>query len=230
MQEFIFPVEIVNSRDWLGIIISALIPIGVMVITLLFSRREQTRALKQQADEFKQSLREQHENTRLSSMPVFDVVEVTGSLKELPYFSDAPRTGHFIEIRLRNTGNGTAMNPYTYSISEENLHTKHLVYKNEYAYYTCYEDAQSDRLVAAVQQEIKVTLTRKNIKDEIPVPEEVILPLRFSDLLGNEYEQKIAIQFCINMDNGSVSLFELKSHIPELLVPDEDEGNHGCKI
>lgn len=230
MEEFILPVEIVNSRDWLDIIISALIPIGVMVITLLFSRREQTRALKQQADEFKQSLREQHENTRLSAMPVFDVVEVTGSLKELPYFSDVPRTGHFIEIRLRNTGNGTAMNPYTYSISEENLHTKHLVYENEYAYYTCYEDAQSDRLVAAVQQEIKVTLTRKNFKDEIPVPEEVILPLRFSDLLGNEYEQKIAIQFCINMDNGSVSLFELKSHIPELLVPDEKKGNHGCKI
>lgn len=227
MKEFILPVEIVNSRDWLDIIISALIPIGVMVITLIFSRREQTRALKQQANEFKQSLREQLENTRLSAMPVFDVVEVTGSLKELPSLRSTPRKGHFIEIRLKNSGNGTAMNPYTYSIPEENLYTKHLVYKNEYAYYTCYEDAQSDRLVAAVQQEIKVTLTRKNIKDEIPVPEEVILPLRFSDLLGNKYEQKIAIQFCINMDNGSVSLFELKSHIPELLVQDEEEGNHG---
>lgn len=95
MEEFILPVEIVNSQDWLPIIISILIPILVMVITLLCSRGEQTRALKQQANEFKQTLSEQKENTRLSAMPVFDVVEITGSLKELLSLRNTPRKGHF---------------------------------------------------------------------------------------------------------------------------------------
>lgn len=223
MEEFILPVEIVNSQDWLPIIISILIPILVMVITLLCSRGEQTRALKQQANEFKQTLSEQKENTRLSAMPVFDVVEITGSLKELLSLRNTPRKGHFIEVRLKNSGNGTAMNPYTRWISEESSNINHPVYESEYASYTCYEDAQAECLVAAVQQEIKITLIRKSTKDETPALDEVVLPLCFCDLLGNEYEQKIAIQFCINMDNGSVSLFELKSHIPELLVPDEEE-------
>lgn len=223
MEEFILPVEIVNSRDWLDIIISALIPIGVMVITLIFSRREQTRALKQQANEFKQSLREQHENTRLSAMPVFDVVEVIGSLKELPSLRNTPRKGHFIEVRLKNSGNGTAMNPYTRWIFEGSSNINHPVYESEYASYTCYEDAQAECLVAAVLQEIKITLIRKSTKDETPALDEVVLPLCFCDLLGNEYAQKIVIRFCINMDNGSVSLFELKSHIPELLVPDKKD-------
>lgn len=224
MEEFILPVEIVNLQnclDLLAIIISVLIPIVVMVITLLCSHREQTRALEQQANEFKQSLREQQENTRLSAMPVFDVVEVTGSLKEFPSLRNTPRKGHFIEVRLKNSGNGTAMNPYTQWIPVENSYINHPIYENEYACYACYQDVTSDRLVAAVQQEIKITLIRKSTKNEIPALEEVILPLRFCDLLGNEYKQKIAVQFCINMDNGDVSLFALKSHIPELLVLDK---------
>src|SRR5699024_4463368 len=153
------------------------------------------------------------ENTRLSVMPVFDVVDVIGSLQELPSLCNTPRKGHFIEIRLKNSGNGTAMNPYTLWIPGENSNINHPVYKSEYACYACYKDAQSECLVAAVQQEIKITLIRKSTKDEMPALEKVILPLCFCDLLGNEYEQKIAVQFCINMDNGSISLLELKSHI-----------------
>ena len=223
MEAFILPVEIVNSRDWLAIIISALIPILVMAITLFFSHREQRRALKQQADTFEISLKEQKETTRLSIMPVFDVVKVTSRLELMPVLSAQPQTSFLIDISLKNAGNNTAINPYTKWTSVKNDCAWFPVYENEYAYYTCYKDAQCDRLVVAVQDEIEITLNRQCVKAETPASEEVLLPLRFCDLLGNEYEQRIVIRLFADVENGDMVLFELKSHIPELLIPDKED-------
>lgn len=50
---------VTNGRDWLALIVECAVPVVIMIITLIVSRIQQSRALKQQAKESKQQLEQQ---------------------------------------------------------------------------------------------------------------------------------------------------------------------------
>lgn len=229
MEEFILPVEIVNSQnclDLLAIIISVLIPILVMVITLFCSYLGQKRALKQQATEFNQSLREQKENTRLSIMPVFDVEAINGAIYSPPYLKTVQATNHLIEIRLKNVGNGSAISPCKDWIPANNNCMYGQIYESDSAYYRRYKSVEASTLIAQVDREITVILERvkKNVEDQ--AMDWLIFSIQFRDMLDNQYEQKIAINFCINGESGNVELLELQSNVPVLLKATDANERH----
>ena len=87
MESEIQQIFVTNGRDWLGLIVECAVPVIIMIITLIVSRIQQNRALRQQAKESKQQLEQQAKEhaqemlvqkdvLRLSIMPVFDVVSI----------------------------------------------------------------------------------------------------------------------------------------------------------
>ena len=206
MEEFILPVEIVNQRDCISIIISAVIPVLVMVITLAFSHKEQKNALAQQAKEYerqleqqeeehKREIRVQNESLRLSVMPVFDVISVSGRYETPQYMKTLAKKIHIFEIQLKNVGSGNAFRLETRISSHHGEAVLNLIDTSETAYYKCYKDFQFDNAIATIGKEISVLVIREKRGISIPIEDSLTFPFYFHDMIGNCYEQKIAIQF-----------------------------------
>lgn len=77
-----------NGCDWLALIVECAVPVVIVMITLIASRIQQSRALNQQAKESKQQLEQQAKEhaqemltpkdvLRLSILPVFNVVSLS---------------------------------------------------------------------------------------------------------------------------------------------------------
>ena len=102
MEGEIQQIFVTNGRDWLGLIVECAVPVIIMIITLIVSRIQQNRALRQQAKESKQQLEQQAKEhaqemlvqkdvLRLSIMPVFDVVSITGEYDSPEYLKNSPK-------------------------------------------------------------------------------------------------------------------------------------------
>ena len=111
---------VTNGRDWLALIVECAVPVVIMIITLIVSRIQQSRALKQQAKESKQQLEQQAKEhaqemlvqkdvLRLSIMPVFDVVSITGEYDSPEYLKTSAKKNHILKIVLKNVGSGNAL-------------------------------------------------------------------------------------------------------------------------
>ena len=223
MGDFIVKAEIVNSRDWIEIIISAAIPVVIMLVTLLVSRQQNKKALKQQENEHIDILNNQLQTARLSIMPIFDVTEISGKI-EKQYKGELARAIHIIEIKIKNVGNGVAMNTYLKWINSTCELEYYPVYEDENARYTCYKEFNYDNTIATVGKEINVFLIRKNKNDEKVLKNAMILPVCFCDILDNHYEQKIIINYSIsNEATGEIKAFEITPLTPNLLEKNEDE-------
>ena len=120
MEIEIQQIFVTNGRDWLGLIVECAVPVIIMIITLIVSRIQQNRALRQQAKESKQQLEQQAKEhaqemlvqkdvLRLSIMPVFDVVSITGEYDSPGYLKNSPKKNHILKIVLKNVGSGNAL-------------------------------------------------------------------------------------------------------------------------
>lgn len=67
----VIPIVILNQRDWVAIVFSAVIPVFVMLVTMIVTKIQQRVALKQQANEHKELVKAQNKVNRLTIMPVF---------------------------------------------------------------------------------------------------------------------------------------------------------------
>ena len=220
MGDFIVKAEIVNSRDWIEIIISAAIPVVIMFVTLLVSKQQNKKVLESEHIEI---LNNQLQTTRLSIMPIFDVTEISGK-KEKQYKGELARAIHIIEIKIKNVGNGVAMNTYLKWGTSTCELEYHPVYEDENARYTCYKEFSYDNTIATVGKEINVFLIRKNKNDKKVFKNAMILPVCFFDILYNHYEQKIIINYNItNEATGEIKAFEITPLTPNLLEKNEDE-------
>ena len=233
MEQFVLPVEIVNQRDWISIIISAVIPVFIMIITLAFSHKEQEKALAQQAKEYerqleqqenehKEELSAQNETLRLSVMPIFDVISVSARFETPQYMQASAKKIHVFEIRLKNVGSGNALRLETKISSHGGEAVLNLIDTSETAYYKCYKDFQFENAIATIGKEISVLIIREKRGISIPMEDLLTFPFYFYDMVGNCYEQKIAIQFFINESDGSVSVFNIIPAIPTLTNDSKD--------
>ena len=202
-----------RQLDWVNLITGALVPLLIMYLTLRSEKKRHSEALKQQSQEHQAEMIEQKNASRLSIMPVFDVVGISGKFYSLP-LKTMDKIDHLIEIRLKNVGNGAAVSPMENWVpSEDSLKQ---VYESETAYYKRWKDISNDALIVGMGKEISIILNREK-KTDNPVPVDwVVLPIQFKDLLENEYKQRIAIQIGYSSKDASVELLELKTNIPEI--------------
>lgn len=223
MSDFILKVEVINSRDWIAIIVSAVIPVLIMYITLWFSNRENKKLLKQQEQEHIDIMNQQTEATRLSVMPIFDIVEIIGR-KENLHKRESNEAKHIIEIRLKNVGNGIAMNTYLKWKSDIDTKEYYPVYKDENAIYTCYKAFSYDNTIATIGKEINVYLIRKGENQEDKSENSIVLPISYYDVLDNHYEQKITMSYYIfDQATGEVEAFDVTPLTPNLVEKSEEE-------
>lgn len=223
MSDFILKVELINSRDWIAIIVSAVIPVIIMGVTLWCSKRENKRLLKQQEQEHIDIMNQQTEATRLSVMPIFDIVAIIGR-KENLYKRESNEAKHIIEIRLKNVGNGIAMNTYLKWKSDIDTKEYYPVYKDENAIYTCYKTFSYDNTIATIGKEINVYLIRKGENQEDKSENSIVLPISYCDVLDNHYEQKITMSYYISdQATGEVEAFDVTPLIPSLVEKSEEE-------
>lgn len=222
-----FIIKLINSIEWLTIIASAIIPVLIMIITLRVSKCENKKQLHQQEQEHIDIMNNQIQTTRLSVMPIFDIATIVGKKENLyGTKTNELKQIHIIEIRLKNIGNGIAMN--THLKWQHNIDTMEYfpVYEDESALYTCYKEFSYDDTVAAIGKEVKAFLIRKGKANENMSENSIILPIAFCDILENHYEQKIIIKYDIsNKETGEVKTYAVIPLVPSL-ADEEDENEN----
>lgn len=236
MQCGAIPVFIQNPKDWFEIFISAAIPVLIMFITLIATKRDQKKALTQQANEHEEILKTQKDVNRLSIIPVFDVVSIAGKVESFKPFSTV-KLSHIFEIRLKNVGNGAAMCTYTKWVNGSNELEHHPVYEDDYASYTCYKEFQYDNTIATIDKEINVMLVRKpkGKDDKTFFDNSLILPVSYFDLIGNHYIQNIVIHFhIIDRETGEIEPFDIMPLPPDLIEDktvdnEQTDGEEKCQ-
>ena len=222
---------VTNGRDWLGLIVECAVPVIIMIITLIVSRIQQNRALRQQAKESKQQLEQQAKEhaqemlvqkdvLRLSIMPVFDVVSITGEYDSPEYLKNSPKKNHILKIVLKNVGSGNALGLVTLLSPCNDDIVFGFVDRSDTAIYRCYKDFEYDNAIATIGKEVSVYIIRDKRGVSIPTEDIFVLPLRFMDMIGTCYEQRIAVQILINEKDGSVEPCTIKPDIPRVILTD----------
>ena len=161
MESEIQQIFVTNGRDWLGLIVECAVPVIIMIITLIVSRIQQNRALRQQAKESKQQLEQQAKEhaqemlvqkdvLRLSIMPVFDVVSITGEYDSPEYLKNSPKKNHILKIVLKNVGSGNALGLVTLLSPCNDDIVFGFVDRSDTAIYRCYKDFEYDNAIATI--------------------------------------------------------------------------------
>lgn len=232
MEQFKFSVEIINSQDWCSIIISALIPLLVMGITLFVSHWEQNRALKQQAEESKKQLDqqakehdqvmlEQKESVRLGLLPIFNLIGMSAGVEKVTFPTGMTLENHVFKLQVENIGSGIAISPYIKWDEIDGVMLNHPIFENETAYYRCYKDFTYDNMVAPPGKTVEVQIIRVPKDETSPIEDSFVVPIRFEDVLGNQYEQRIVISFFLCQDY-TAEITNIASITPVLLKNEDD--------
>lgn len=74
--------------------------------------------------------------------------------------------------------------------------------RSDTAMYRCYKDFEYDNAIATIGKEVSVYIIRDKRGVSIPTEDIFGLPLRFMDMIGTCYEQRIAVQILINEKDG----------------------------
>lgn len=233
-----------GERDWVALIVQSLVPIIVMIVTLIVSHLEQSRALKsqkeesqkqldqqakeskrqleQQAEEHNQDMHSQKENTRLGILPIFNVVKVTSEVEEPISLSGSKDTKKrlILKISVENIGFGIAMSPTLKIDSHVSRIQINSMYESEIAYYDVYKNFTYNDAIIPPERTVEIQIAREE-KDKSEPEDTFIVPILFSDVLGNEYEQRIAISFLTKIEkDNDVEIVKVISGEPVLLPKD----------
>ena len=208
-----------DSRDWVAIIVNALIPLVVMLSTLIFERHCQKKAIKQQKEEHSEILAKQDEANRINIMPVFDVTHFSGIIQMHNGMSKEIKE-HVLDIRIKNVGNGVAMgvNFKWIELKNSNEIIDFPVCENKSAIYTCYKEFQYENAVAPVGSEVSAQLIRRPLdEDENNSENNLCFTLRYFDLNGIFYEQAIIIKFYLqSIETGEIKPFDIMALPPQV--------------
>ena len=212
----------VKNLDWVSIITGGIIPVIIMFWTLRSEKKRHCESLKQQADEHEVELSQQKEITRLSILPIFNFVSISGEMKPMVSLSSNPMQHHILKLQLENVGTGIAMSPYIKWNEIEGVVKSHPFYETDTAYYCCYKDIPYENMVAAPGKSLEVQIVRNPKGEDIPVEDFFVLPIGFSDMLGHKYEQRIAVTFYILKDRN-VTVTNISAITPVLLEDSEQQ-------
>lgn len=215
-----------SNIDWSTIIVGALVPVLIMIFTLRSEKKMQNASLAQQAKEHQQQLQqqenehetemnEQNKSIRLSVLPIFKLVEMSASMEHMPYLSEESPAKHIFSLILENVGNGMAISPFIKSMDTSETNLNHLIDSTESSYYCCYKDIPYSNMIVSQREKVEVKIIREPKQEISPNLELFILPIKFSDVLGNWYEQRIAVQFFIS-ENGNITITTIHAIAPEL--------------
>ena len=105
-------VFLTNGRDWLAIIVEALVPVAIMLFTLHSEKKRHRESLRQQAEEHEIELSVQKESTRLAILPIFNLVGMTATDEVTTLSSGVTLDRHIFTLHLENVGSGVAMSPF----------------------------------------------------------------------------------------------------------------------
>ena len=222
---------VTNGRDWLALIVECAVPVVIMIITLIVSRIQQSRALKQQAKESKQQLEQQakehaqemlvkKEVLRICNMQVIDVVNIKGEYDSPEYLKKKKKKNHILKIVLKNVGSGNALGlvPLISPCNDDIVFG--FVDRSDTAIYRCCKDFEYNNAIATIGKEVSVYIIRDKRGVSIPTEDIFALPLRFMDMIGTCYEQRIVVQILINEKDGSVEPCTIKPDIPRVILTD----------
>lgn len=216
MESEILQVYLTNERDWIAIIVEALIPVAIMLFTLHSEKKRHRESLKQQAEEHRMELSAQKESTRLGILPIFNLIGMTATEEVTTLLSGATLNNHIFTLRLENVGGGVAMSPFVKWNEIDGVILNHPFDKTETAYYCCYKDIPCENMVAAPGKSIEIQIIRKPKGMSVPIDDHFVLPIGFADVLGHKYEQRIAVQFYILKDKN-VTITNVFANPPVLL-------------
>lgn len=215
-------VFLTNGRDWIEIFIQSVVPVLIMIITLIVSKNQQKQALAQQAEEHKAEMMQQKESTRLSVLPIFNFVSISGEMEPMASLSSSQLQRHILKLQLENVGAGIAMSPYIKWNEIEGVVKSHPFCETDTAYYCCYKDIPYENMVAAPGKALEVQIVRNPKGEDFPVEDFFVLPIGFSDMLGHKYEQRIAVTFYILKDRN-VTVTNISAITPVLLADSEQQ-------
>lgn len=213
-------IEWVKNLDWVSIITVGIIPVIIMFWTLHSEKKRHCESLKQQADEHEVELSQQKEITRLSILPIFNFVSISGEMEPMVSLSSNPMQHHILKLQLENVGAGIAMSPYIKWNEIEGVIKPHPFCETDTAYYCCYKDIPYENMVAAPGKSLEVQIVRNPKGEDIPVEDFFVLPIGFTDVLGHKYEQRIAVTFYILKDRN-VTVTNISAITPVLLEASE---------
>lgn len=217
MENEIQQIFITNGRDWIEIIIEALIPVAIMLFTLYSEKNRHRESLEQQAKEHKEEMQKQKESVRLGVMPIFDVVKIEGTLEPKPTLSGDCKEHHILTIRLKNVGTGVATRPYVKTSSGTGK-ILDLIDENGCAYYQCYKDCSRENMIASPEKEIDIQILRILKNEDVTEESDIFMfTICFDDVLGNQYEQRIVIEVIQPSNEGDVEIDGIATKVPDLV-------------
>lgn len=157
---------------------------------------------------------------RLSIMPVFDVVSITGEYDSPEYLKTSAKKNHILKIVLKNVGSGNALGlvPLISPCNDDIVFG--FVDRSDTAIYRCCKDFEYNNAIATIGKEVSVYIIRDKRGVSIPTEDIFALPLRFMDMIGTCYEQRIVVQILINEKDGSVEPCTIKPDIPRVILTD----------
>lgn len=213
-------VFLTNGRDWLAIFVEALVPVAIMLFTLHSEKKRHRESLRQQAEEHKIELSAQKESTRLAILPIFNLVGMTATNEVMTLSSGVTLDKHIFTLHLENVGGGVAMSPFIKWNEIDGVILNHPFDETDTAYYCCYKDIPYENMVATPGKSIEIQIIRKPKGMSIPIEDHFVLPIDFTDVLRNKYEQQIVVQFYILKDKN-VAITNVYTNAPVLLEDSE---------
>lgn len=194
-----------------GLTTGALVPFLIMIFTLRFEKKCH-----------KEDMKEQKENTRLGVLPIFNVVKMTGKVKEPISLSDTQNGNKriILKISVENVGSGIAMSPTLKIDSCVSRIRINSMYESKIAYYDVYKDFIYNNAIIHPERTVEIQIAREEREKSEP-EDTFIVPILFSDVLGNKYEQRIAITFLTKIEeDNDVEIVNVISGTPVLLPKD----------
>lgn len=204
-----------QSRDWVALIITAMVPVVVMLITLYVSKRRQKEALAQQAAEHIAAMDKQEEINRINCLPYF----VTTAFEVKP----RPKDSLFIiSIDLKNIGNGTAAS-LSFECIEELASDYYLpVHETDNFVYTVSKAFTYESSVAQVNSTVNAQFSvYSKSPDNAPrqlITEPFTITIKYMDMMGRPYRQVITLKYMADLTSNKYEVTDLYSFAPNLIT------------
>ena len=181
--------------NWLMVIITAIYVIATIAIWI--ANNKSAKLTEEQLEETKLQF---EETKRLECMPFLQIElcapETASFVSDIPLYTEAPETETMEIVKLRNLGNGTAIN---------------LIYSWECK---AVNKSEIDCMpICAIQKEDSYFWQINfQIDDTLPVTFKGDLCLIYNDLLGNTYEQSAILSFAL--EDGELSIEKCEMDVP----------------
>lgn len=179
--------------DFMGLILSMVIPIYIMNRTIKHEKKEAKQDAIEREQQYQENLKiaEQHHIERLKSQEEINRVSIMPyiTIENISVKTENDRV--VFSILFKNIGNGTAINLTTKYL--EKIPFFHKVCKTELANYYC-EDP-SDVPVLRIDEEYEITISQK-LKEEVLINLDTFyVTIEYTDMKQHPYEQTYGVYF-----------------------------------